>query len=449
MNFDLNVQNYKHDELLDIFGLSKNYDPNILEICETKLRNNITNNKDITNEVKNKTINFVVQAKKILLTNTNNSIFQLPAQTINQDNNNSVNTVNNTNIDANKNKILNNIETQLDKIYHITNKMEPVKLEDPGEHMVQVRPEPLYVSSRPKEFFPGTINPLQIGTFRQFLTIDSRFRDNYYGTSSSNFFVNLPITLNKILSMELLSLEIPLTYYVISNKLGTNFFSLIVEGEEPIVVIIPDGNYSSTGMETFLNSEMQKLGGNFQYITFTVDIDSTNDGTNKMIVNIDPSQKLTFSLNFQADILGAEDRNTPLPLKFGWKLGFRNGIYENNTTYISEGIINLSGAKYFYLAINDYNNNVATSFNTSFNSSLLSNGNILARISVNSATSTTQLFEICSQNNLKVITYPRTYFGPVTIKNMTVQILDEYGRFLDLNNTDISFCLSFQTAYDI
>jgi len=231
--------------------------------------------------------------------------------------------------------------------------------------------------------------------------------------------------------------------------LGTNFFSLIVEGEDPIVVIIPDGNYSSSGMQTFLNSEMQKLGGNFQYITFTVDIDGTNDGTNKMIVNIDPSVNLTFSLNFQANILGAEDRNTPLPLKFGWKLGFRNGIYENNTTYISESLVNLSGSTYFYLAVNDYNNNVANSFNTSFTSSLLNNSNILARISLNSATSATQLFEVCSQNNFKVITYPRTYFGPVTIKNMTVQLLDEYGRFLDLNHSDISLCLTLQTAYDI
>ena len=439
MNFDLNVQNYKTDELLDIFGLPKNYDPNILEICETKLRNNITNNKAITNETKTKTINFVVQAKKILLTNTNNSIFQFPGQTTSAENNNN----------ANKNKILNNIETQLDQIYHITNKMESVKLEDSQEHMVQVRTDPAYVVSRPKEFFPGVINPLQIGTFRQFLTIDSRFRDNYYGTSSSNFFINLPINLNKILTMELLSVEVPLSYYVVSSKLGTNFFSLIVEGEDPIVVIIPDGNYSSSGMQTFLNSEMQKLGGNFQYITFTVDIDGTNDGTNKMIVNIDPSVNLTFSLNFQANIQGADDRNTPLPLKFGWKLGFRNGIYENNTTYISEALVNLSGARYFYLAVNDYNNNVATAFNTSFNSSLLNNSNILARISVNSATSTTQLFEVCSQNNFKVITYPRTYFGPVTIKNMTIQLLDEYGRFMDLNHSDFSFCLTLQTAYDI
>ena len=47
--------------------------------------------------------------------------------------------------------------------------------------------------------------------------------------------------------------------------------------------------------------------------------------------------------------------------------------------------------------------------------------------------------------NLNLITQPREYFGPVTIQNLTIQLLDPYGRVLDLNNNDvyvfISFCL--------
>ena len=35
------------------------------------------------------------------------------------------------------------------------------------------------------------------------------------------------------------------------------------------------------------------------------------------------------------------------------------------------------------------------------------------------------------------------YFGPVDIQRLTIQILDEYGRVLDLNNMDWSFVLSF------
>jgi len=44
---------------------------------------------------------------------------------------------------------------------------------------------------------------------------------------------------------------------------------------------------------------------------------------------------------------------------------------------------------------------------------------------------------------------PREYFGPVNLQTMTVQLLDEYGRIVDLNNMDFSFCLTLVTVYDV
>ena len=32
---------------------------------------------------------------------------------------------------------------------------------------------------------------------------------------------------------------------------------------------------------------------------------------------------------------------------------------------------------------------------------------------------------------------------------MNIQLLDEYGRVIDLNNMDYSFCLTFQSVYDL
>jgi hypothetical protein len=135
--------------------------------------------------------------------------------------------------------------------------------------------------------------------------------------------------------------------------------------------------------------------------------------------------------------------STPLPLKFGWILGFRNGIYVNNLVYVSEGVMDVLGFRYLYLVVDDYNNNVNNNFYSAFNSSLL-NKNILARISLQG-----KQFDIMSQNALSLITPTREYFGPVNIQNLTIQLLDEYGRIVDLNNMDYSFCLSLKTAYDI
>jgi hypothetical protein len=132
-----------------------------------------------------------------------------------------------------------------------------------------------------------------------------------------------------------------------------------------------------------------------------------------------------------------------LPLKFGWLLGFRNGIYTNNQNYVSEGIVDITGPRYFYLVVDDYNNSVNNNFYSAFNSSLL-NKNILARISLeNSAVNNT------FQNTLKIIGDTREYYGPVNIQNITIQLLDGYGRIVDFNNMDYSFCLSMQTVYDI
>jgi hypothetical protein len=132
-----------------------------------------------------------------------------------------------------------------------------------------------------------------------------------------------------------------------------------------------------------------------------------------------------------------------LPRGFGSKNNIRNGIYINNLNYISEGILDLTGPKYLYLVVDDYNNNVNNNFYSAFNSSVL-NKNILARISIQATA-----FDILEQNNLSMITTPREYFGPVNIQTLNIQLVDEFGKVVFLNNMDYSFCLTLTSIYDI
>jgi hypothetical protein len=67
MNFDLNIENYTRDELIQMFELPLNFDKNIIDIKEAKLRDNIINNKEIDKDTQLKTINFIVKAKNIIL----------------------------------------------------------------------------------------------------------------------------------------------------------------------------------------------------------------------------------------------------------------------------------------------------------------------------------------------------------------------------------------------
>ena len=427
MNFDLNINNYKKNELIEMFDLPPNYGRDLVDIKETKLRESILNNKQIKDEVRMKTIYFLTEAKKILL----GDVYQKVEE-------------------ANE-----KVKDYFNSIYDL----KPVKIEDPTEHMIQVRKDKPYLNSSPSEFFPGVINPLNRKVNRQNLNIDTRFRENYYGSLSTNFNVSLPLTINNVLTMQLAAIELPTTFYNISKQCGNNYFTLTVN--DPInllvfhsrVVNIPDGNYTYIGIQNILNTTVTNIANsdplliNFQYIIFGININN-NNGSGQMFVSVanDPlvvPPGIKFSLNFQADRNGNDDRNTPLPLKLGWTFGFRNGIYENNINYVSEGIVDLLGPRYLYLVVDDFNNNVNNNFFSAFNSSIL-NKNILARISLQANT-----FNILIENGLNIVSTPRRYFGPVNIVNLNIQLLDEYGRIIDLNNMDFSFSLNFETIYDL
>ena len=413
MNFDLNIENYNRDELIEMFELPSNFDKNIVEIKEARLKDNIINNKEINKETQVQTLNFLIKAKNIILNDSK----------------------------PQKNGIL---QQKIEDFYNSSYELKTSKLEDREEHMVQVRPEKPYLSSYPSEFFPGIINPIKKRTIKKNLNIDTKFRENYYTSSASNFNFSLPINFNDVLQMQLASIELPTTYYVVSKQYGNNFFSITVDASST-VINIPDGNYTQETIMDAINNQLSLAGAPYSDVVFTINLTNGTTGSGQTLVGFStlPTAHTILELNFQADRYGVSDRNTPLPLKFGWTLGFRNGIYTGNFNYVSEGVVDITGPKYFFLVVDDYNNSVNNNFYSAFNSSIL-NKNILARISLQANT-----FNILEQNTLSLITTPREYFGPVNIQTMNIQLLDEYGRIVDLNNMDFSFCVTLTTVYDL
>jgi len=411
MNFDLNIENYATEELIQMFELPTNFDENIVNIKDTKLRENISNNREINNETKMKTLKFISEAKNIIL-----NFLQ---------------------------KQNGKFKEKIEDFYNSSYQLKSSELEDKDEHMVQVREEKPYLSSFPSEFFSGIINPLKKRTIKKNLNIDSRFRENYFSSTSSNFNLNMPLNINNVVQMQLAAIELPTSYYVISKQYGNNFFSLSVNTLTTIVNI-PSGNYDQTTIITAINNQLALLGAPYNLVAFVLNLTNGTTGSGQTMVGEITSGTVTsIELDFQTDKNGIDDRGTPLPLKFGWLLGFRNGNYANNLNYVSEGILDVSGPKYVYLVLDDHNNNVNNSFFSAFNSSIL-NKNILARISVQA-----NPFHTLQQNNLNIVTTPREYFGPVNLQIMNIQLLDEYGRILDLNNMDFSFCITLTTVYDI
>jgi hypothetical protein len=413
-NFDLNIDNYTLKELEDFFGLNyDNYNEADLLKQESKLKLNILNDKNVGLSTKTNTFQFLSSVRQRLINHIKN-------------------------ISSNIYSFDKNLDRGLDKSDVI----------NVGSTNIIKQSATPYSTSFPSEFYQGSINPLFKRILRQNINIDTRFRSNYYATNASNFNVELPLKISQVVSLQLSALEMPNTFYVISQVFGNNFFVLEISGLAPLIVTIPDGNYDYLSLQEYINNYVQTVGtGNYQNIRFLSDINTPLGtgpaaGSGRMVAG-STTGTIAFSLNFVTDRYGNEDRQTPLPLKLGWLMGFREGYYENALTYVSEGIINLLGPRYIYLVVDDFNNNVNDGFYAAFSSSIL-NKNILARISLQGS-----VFNSMSKDNFNLITTPRQYFGPVDIQKLQIQLLDEYGRILNLNNMDYSFCLTFQTIYEL
>ena len=139
---------------------------------------------------------------------------------------------------------------------------------------------------------------------------------------------------------------------------------------------------------------------------------------------------------FNIDFSPLTQDNRPLSSNLGWLLGFRNALYQNGTTYVSETLANFVCDKYLFLVVDEYVNNKSDIFYSCFTTSIL-NKNIIARIILH------------PNNTLEVVTEPRQYFGQIDITRMKVQLLDEYGNIIRYKNIDYSFCLKLNTIYNI
>ena len=273
MSFDLNIDNYTIKELSDMFDLPTNYDKDMVDMRESKLKDSITSDQSITNEVQAKTLYFINQAKNMLKDNV-------------------------------KDFIVSTFEL----------KPTPTTIDT----MVQQRPDKPYLSSYPSEFFKGIINPLKKRTTRKNLNIDTRFRENYYGSPSTNFNMTLPMNFNDVLSMQLAAAEIPTTFYNVSKQLGNNFFSVTVSGvatgTATRLVALPSGSYKYGGIAAIINERLSLLDASCSDLVFEINA-SAGNGSGQMMVGLKPGSSVTsFSLDFQTDKSGNDTCLTCLHL---------------------------------------------------------------------------------------------------------------------------------------
>ena len=300
-NLDLNIDSYSISDIEKLFSLPGNYNDHNITTSHLKLCNMHNNNNNIL--LKDKIIDFLDRAKEMLITHhLNNEVLS------------------------------SNVMHTLEKNNNIDVNIENYKSD--------------------------AINPIKQQTISKCLTIDTRFRDNYLNTKSSDFIFNLPEPITNVLSMKMSSIELPFTFYSISEKLGNNYFhySIISDISNNITlnkIEIPDGNYKHSILIELINDLFKK---NNHKIKLAIDIENAS-GSGKTIIN----SMNTFKLYFNKDSHG-NDSSLPIPLKLGWILGFRHAQYGGQKLYVSEGIFELIGPRYIFLVVDEFNNNKNDSF---------------------------------------------------------------------------------------
>ena len=305
---------------------------------------------------------------------------------------------------------------------------------------------------------PGIINPINVRTIKRTINLDTRFRPNYYTSSSTDFSLTLPVRIKNAVSMRIASIEIPMSWYVVAKYWGNSFFK-IEWGDNgdgtfanDYTVTIPDGNYEpfwqaateATDLASTINTFMHANGDQtLQNIVFNVDRTSGRSGF-AWKSGVTPAN---FRVTFSIDENGNSDFSTILQFRLGWLLGFRVGFYEG-PSIVSEGICYMKGPRYAFICINDFNNSVSNYFISAFSSSLLQK-DIIARINLTYIQQQQGVYQTGQDDGLSTqINRQRSYFGPVDIERLEIKLLDEFGRIIDLNNMDWSMALTMECLYD-
>lgn len=463
--FDLNIQNYTIKELKGLLSLGDVYDTDDVNSKKENICKKVSNDDTMTIDMKIKMNNFIEVVSKILLniiteTSSSNAIVK-------------------TNINPK-----NDEKDKTKSFYDLKNKMQKwtddVVIEDPYSAMNKT-----------------ILNPLLQNKIFRGVNIDSRYRNEYYDTTSTNISITLPFRLENVISYRLVSVSLPVTYYNISQKYGNNVIRIetyvdvqtIYKLVNTFDLILQDGVYNTQQNPSNFSTSIEKEINNILN-------SNTNSPNVKLPTEGYDNPKLVYSINrVNGKSMFAQDTSAITPFFFkivtnvelnvnngavnvdydinkgiitrlGWNLGFRvaeisssnwNGIEGSvpppSAVYdfgaiVSSSICFTKYPIYGFLAVDDFNNNVLDYYHSVFADSV-SIPNIISRIDLTRLIESAGAFQASQgQSSSTSINTERRFFGPVTIKKLKITLYDDLGYILDLNGMDWAVEFAFECIYN-
>lgn len=361
----------------------------------------------------------------------------------------------------------------------------------------------VYVS----EIKRGTINPDTKNIVTRVIALDSGLRNGSF-TSTDTYTCKLTEKITNVISITLLSVEIPTSWYTFADNKGTARFIYAVSDNEPSTIQLPDGNYTVSALLNTIRDLVQVVDSTFDY---------TYDAVTGRVTFL---SAYTFTMVFYDRTFTGIDTAT-INQNMGKMLGFTSPLYTSNTLvgatgstgmfYVqSEGAVNVSGTKYILLEVNDFSSNrlnhnmvmmktipnliakppdyhgipryrdgdtvkllpnytltKTQTLSANFQQPIVSNrhaypnetANLFAKIPVKRtgwATSTsTPPYQVMNDTSVSTFTemtgtlqqFTRDYFGPITLSSIELALYDDKGYTLGLNNADWSCTLLVKSVY--
>ena len=463
-NFDLNISNYSIKELEEILTLVPNYNEQDISYNKDKICNKIMNDSTLSFEAKVKLGDFFDGVSKLL-----GKVF-MDYMTSNNSKDHTNGSV--SDFKDMKNTMLKNTNNLI--------------ISDPySAHNIKVDPTRVGPNFDQYGTMRGVINPLLRNTILKGVNIDSRFRDNYYTTRSTDLHINLPFRLDNVISYRVVGITLPLSFYNISQSYGNNIILFnvydsfgVITPNSPYKMILPDGCYNTTQTNPTNSSCLEVVINNYlAHSPESPNADPATGGLNlrytidrtsgRSIFAQDPSVGPTTAYYFEIitnveyDLksnAAAISYDTNLMLRLGWVLGYRAAKYSSSNTnppvgvygsIVSEGICFTKFPVYGFLSIDDYNKN-ANDYFVSVYSRSISVPNIISKVNF------TQFFELVGafqaaqgDSTSNAINREKRFFGPVMIQKLRITLYDDLGRILDLNNMDWALELAFECVYNM
>lgn len=328
----------------------------------------------------------------------------------------------------------------------------------------------------------NNLNPTARKTMIKTLCVDSLFRASLE-SDPANFMFSLAEPINNVISMKLVTMELPNNWYLFSSKNRTNEFTITCynfpdsEGnliaKKSHTILLPDGNYLNTSFVPCLQTYFLNVGEGLQYIRIYInDINATTEfSTGKVdapswprdpyhqypITDYpDPLDRFYFELDFTIP-------NKPHYKTLGFAMGFQKTKYRvdylDDNPYVdiisegppvygayiaSESSYGSTFSHYVFLEIDDFQRNVSSNTIVSYigNGDSYLNNNIFAKIVVSSGQWTSII-----DNAGDFVFKKRNYFGPIKLEKMNIKLLSRFGEIMDLNFNDYSFSLELEVVY--